>query len=96
MPGPGRSAPGGGALSRGGVCSRGPGPGGVCLVETPPGTATATDGTHPTGMHSCFQLSGEINADLSIFPSVYQRSKERLFSIFLSCVSSFYDHILVL
>ena len=40
-----------------GVWSRGvsaPGesaPGG-CLVETSPGTATATGGTHPTGMHS--------------------------------------------
>ena len=95
MPGPGRSAPGGGAWSRGGVCSRGLVPGG-CAWWRPPGTATAADGTHPTGMHSCFQLSGEINADLSIFPSVYQHSKERLFSIFLSCVSSFYDHILVL
>ena len=33
--------------------------GGVCcgggLVETPPGTATAAGGTHPTGMHSCLQ-----------------------------------------
>ena len=27
-------------------------PGG-CLVETPPGTATAAGGTHPTGRHSC-------------------------------------------
>ena len=27
------------------------GPGGY-LVETPPGTATAEGGTHPTGMHS--------------------------------------------
>ena len=26
---------------------------GGCLVETPPGTATALGGTHPTGMHSC-------------------------------------------
>ena len=51
-----------------GVCSWGvPGlegsaPGGLvpggCLVETPvppPGTATAAGGTHPTGMHSCYQ-----------------------------------------
>ena len=37
---------------RGGAWSGGvPGPGG-CLVETPP-TATATGGTHPTGMHFC-------------------------------------------
>ena len=35
--------PGGGACSRWG-----------CLVETPP-TATAAGGTHPTGMHSCFE-----------------------------------------
>ena len=45
---------GAGACFRGGV----PGPrgdmvpGGGGLVETPR-TATATDGTHPTGMHSC-------------------------------------------
>ena len=96
MPGPGRSAPGGGVPGPGGVSA--PGglvPGGCAWCRTP-GTATAADGTHPTGMHYCFQLSEEINADLSIFPSVYQHSKERLFSIFLSCVSSFYDHILVL
>ena len=43
-----------------------PGPGRVCLVRgvlclvpggpggDPPQTATATGGTHPTGMHSCF------------------------------------------
>ena len=50
-----------GGLLRGGVCSGG------CLVwggvgipacteaDTPPReTATAADGTHPTGMHSCF------------------------------------------
>ena len=37
----------GGAWSWGGLV-----PGG-CLVETPPGTATAAGGTHPTGMHSC-------------------------------------------
>ena len=32
----------------------GAGPGGG-LVETPPRTATAASGTHPTGMHSCLQ-----------------------------------------
>ena len=32
-----------------------PGPGGG-LVETPPRTATAAGGTHPTGMHSCVYL----------------------------------------
>ena len=31
-------------------------PGGGCLMEAPR-TATAADGTHPTGMHSCFQKS---------------------------------------
>ena len=40
--------------------------GGVCLSacwDTPPQqTATAADGTHPTGMHSCFTVcSGEKN-----------------------------------
>ena len=37
-------------------CSREgvPGPGG-CL-ETPPGTATAAGGTHPTGTHSCLNM----------------------------------------
>ena len=44
VPGRGGSGPGGGACSRGG---------GGCLVETPP-TATAAGGTHPTGMHSCY------------------------------------------
>ena len=43
----------GGAWSKG-VCSQGvPGSGGGGCVETPPGTATAVGGTHPTGMHSC-------------------------------------------
>ena len=41
----------GGSWSGGGW-SGGSGPGGY-LVETPPGTATAAGGTHPTGMHSC-------------------------------------------
>ena len=34
-----------------------PGEGDACSgggVETPPVTATAAGGTHPTGMHSCF------------------------------------------
>ena len=54
MPAPGGSAQGG--LLRGGACSEGrvSAPRGVCLVETPP-TATAADGTHPSGMHSCFK-----------------------------------------
>ena len=32
---------------------------GVCVcvcVETPPVTATAAGGTHPTGMHSCLEM----------------------------------------
>ena len=58
MPGLEGSAPRG-ALSWG-VCSWGvPGSGGLvsqhALRQTPPEeTATAADGTHPTGMHSCF------------------------------------------
>ena len=55
--------PGPGGLLRG-VCSRGvlgPGGGGVgipaCTEADPPGdTATAVDGTHPTGMHSCWLI----------------------------------------
>ena len=45
----------------GGGCP-GPGPGGCVLQralrQTPPPqqTATAADGTYPTGMHSCFKL----------------------------------------
>ena len=47
-----------------GVCSRGvPGPGG-CLVENPPGTATAASGTHPTGMHSCFLVNCHLAGQL--------------------------------
>ena len=62
----GRVAGPGGCLVPGDIWSGGipglgvPGPGGAwsgrCLVETPPPlprTATATGGTHPTGMHSC-------------------------------------------
>ena len=53
---PGVPGPGGGyllprgALSWGGICSRGV-PGGA------PRTATAAGGTHPTGMHSCFVMN---------------------------------------
>ena len=43
----------GSAWSRGGMVPSGCMVWG-CLVETPP-TATAVGGTHPTGMHSCFQ-----------------------------------------
>ena len=62
-------APGWGCLVRGCLVLGVPGPGGAwfrgvwsggsglrgegCLVETPPETATAADGAHPTGMHSC-------------------------------------------
>ena len=51
--------PGGCAWSLGGAWSQGvPGPGGAgipaCTEADPPGhTATAADGTHPTGTHSC-------------------------------------------
>ena len=60
---------GGGAWSQGGGClvPGVPGPGGAwsggvgipaCTeADQPPGeTATAADGTHPTGMHSCTQI----------------------------------------
>ena len=51
-----------------GVCSQGGGAwwgaggawsrGGAWSGQTPPGeTATAADGTHPTGMHSCFNCT---------------------------------------
>ena len=41
-----RGVSSGGCLLRGGVCS--------ALRQPPPGEmATAVDGTHPTGMHSC-------------------------------------------
>ena len=67
----GRGASGPGGCLLGGVCSRGgglSGPGGAwsgglvsqhALRQTPPPgeTATAADGTHPTGMHSCFKLN---------------------------------------
>ena len=49
VPGPGGSGPGGCLVPEG------------CLVPggawwSPPGTATATGGTHPTVMHSCFTV----------------------------------------
>ena len=50
----GRVVPVGSVCSWVGACSRGSAPGG-CLVENPSRTATATGGTHPTGMHSCFE-----------------------------------------
>ena len=50
-------------LAAGGVCSRGVCSGGGCLLpggvcRDPPRnqTATVADGTHPTGMHSCFRI----------------------------------------
>ena len=42
--------PRGGASSGGGSAPWGD------LVETPPWTATAAGGTHPTQMHSCFHI----------------------------------------
>ena len=56
-----------GDWSRGGSAG-GPGPKGVCSggfpecteVDTPPQQmATVADGTHPTGMHSCFKMATE-------------------------------------
>ena len=72
VPGPGLSASGGVPGPRGVSPSRGvPGPGGVCSqgwypsmhwgTHPPQGeTATAADGTHPTGMHSCRMKKGPI------------------------------------
>ena len=54
-------------LGGGGVCW-GPGPRRVCSgggfpacteVDTPQQMATVADGTHPTGMHSCFKMATE-------------------------------------
>ena len=46
-----RSGPGLGVQAQGGVSQH-------ALRQTPPQQmATAADGTHPTGMHSCFLLS---------------------------------------
>ena len=62
VPGPGEVWFWGGSGPGGSVCSQGGGllPGGGlvsqhALRQTPPlgETATAADGTHPTGMHSC-------------------------------------------
>ena len=51
VPAPGGSAPGGSACSQGGLLQGG----GCSQGETPrKQTATIADGTHPTGMHSCF------------------------------------------
>ena len=39
----------------GGICGRG----GACMAGE---TATAADGTHLTGMHSCYQLFAKVNS----------------------------------
>ena len=44
-----------GACMAGGVCG-----GGACMTGE---TATAADGTHPTGMHSCFRIVSKITLD---------------------------------
>ena len=48
------------------------------LTDTPapaPEMATAADGTHPTGMHSCFNLQLHLKCiRLLIFPSVFLES----------------------
>ena len=68
MPGPGGGVCSSGVPGPGGSAPRGvPGPGwGVvsqhALRQTPPGeTATAADGTHPTGMHSCSGILFDMN-----------------------------------
>ena len=56
VPGPGGSGPGG-VPGPGGCWGLLPGGGLVWGVPGgSPGTATAADGTHPTGMHSCLCL----------------------------------------
>ena len=53
----GGSAPGG-CLLPGGACSRGVPAGQGGVWKRPPGQqmATVADGTHPTGMHSCYSI----------------------------------------
>ena len=48
---------------QGGVCGGGGvhGREGACVAEE---TATAVDGTHPTGMHSCFYRPNEVETRL--------------------------------
>ena len=62
VPGPGGSAPVG-CLVPGGSAPEGSALGG-CLLETPPRTATAAGGTHPTGMHSCSYCCGKVSTSL--------------------------------
>ena len=66
MPGLGGSVPGG--VPGRGVLLRGvPGPGGPGRCP-PGGIATAADGTHPTGMHSCRDMFNLI-LDSIMFPT---------------------------
>ena len=46
----------GGVSAPGGVCSRGVSAPGWCAWWRSPRIATAAGGTHPTGMHSCYDL----------------------------------------
>ena len=77
------TGPRGDAWSRGCVVPGGvPGPGGAWW-RTPPRTATAAGGTHPTGMHSCY-INFEVLAmlaDLTLF---------LLVQILFCHISSFY------
>ena len=74
VPGPGGVGYPGGCLVPGGAWSCGGYlvPGGVwsggCLMETPR-TATAADGTHPTGMHSCVDICFPIDGLIGLFVS---------------------------
>ena len=50
-------------------------------METPPVTATAADGTHPTGMHSCLfenlvksYVGAPTTGNLGYAPAYYKRS----------------------
>ena len=87
MPGWGVSGPQGACLLLGGCLVWGvPGLGGGHLllgdlVETPPGTATAAGGMHPTGMHSC-----------SVPKSNFKSTKVRIGTIFVctSCAHKYF------
>ena len=81
----------GGCLVPGGSAPRRmPGPGGLvshhALRQTPPGEmATAADGMHPTGMHSCFTHASKgpdiiMHQLRSIYNSSFKDSHSHLFS----------------
>ena len=67
-------------LAAGGVCSRGSALGGLLLGGLLPGgvwrppqkqTATVADGTHPTGMHSCFSSKAMLKTFVTMNPHLH-------------------------